>query len=250
MCYAVVVMQAKSIRILVAEADANICEIIKRCAMGEQWQMDEARDGVLAIKLLRRRSYQFLILSCELPLVDGPMVLELMRSQRLNVGSEQGDVPHFRVGCPVMFIGKSGTEEERLAAFAAGGNDYLRKPFYPRELVARMRNLMALFGIADQKRDSLSAGPIRIECQTQRVFAGDRPVKLTPREYKLLQLLVSRPDHAFSRDELLSAAWGETYEGGDRTVDTHIKSLREKLRPHQGCIKTIWGFGYKLSVEE
>ena len=221
------------IRILVAEADPQVCEIIKRCALGEQWQTDEARDGIAAVKLLRRQSYQLLILSCELPVIDGPMILAVTKEQ---------------VDCPVIFIGKSGAEEDRLAAFEAGGNDFLQKPFYPRELVARMRNLLRLFGMAGTQSPGLTAGPIRIERHAQSVYLNDRPLKLTPREYNLLLLLVSHSGRAFSREALLSSAWGDSFEGGDRTVDTHIKSLREKLRPHDGCIKTIWGVGYKLAL--
>jgi len=221
-----------STRILVAEADVSVCEIIKRCALEEQWQTDEAKDGIAAVKLLRRREYQLLILSAELPVISGPMVLAAM-----------GERPRI----PIIFIGKSGAEEDRLAAFEAGGNDYVQKPFFPRELVARMRNLLGLYGIEGAKRDVLTAGPIRIERHAQSVFSADRPIKLTPREYNLLLTMVSRPGHAFTREALLGAAWGEAFEGGDRTVDTHIKSLREKLQPHHGCIKTLWGIGYKFS---
>jgi len=226
-------MSQTSIRILVAEADANVCEIIKYCALGEQWSTDEAKDGIAAIKLLRRNAYQLLILSCELPVIDGSMVLAATREQ---------------INCPVIFIGKSGTENDRVAAFESGGNDYLQKPFFPRELVARMRNLMAIYGVSAQKRDNITAGAIRIERNSQSVFVDDKPIKLTNREYNLLLQLISRPGHAFSRDSLLSAAWGDAFEGGDRTVDTHVKSLREKLRPYQAYIKTIWGFGYKFEI--
>jgi len=226
-------MSDGAVQILVAEADMNVCEIIKLSVIDQGWTMSEARDGIAAIKLLRRNTYQIIILSSELPIVDGSMVLTLMRDQ---------------VRCPVIFIGKSGAEEDRLAAFEAGGNDYLQKPFFPRELLARMRNLMGLYGIFFQKRDTLMAGPIRIERHAQSAFVNDNRLKLTPREYNLLLLLCSNPQHAFSRDALLSAAWGESFEGGDRTVDTHIKSLREKLRPFQGCIKTVWGYGYKFEA--
>ena len=226
-------MSEGAVKILVAEADVNVCEIIKLSAMNQGWTVSEARDGIAAIKLLRRNAYQVVVLSCELPVIDGGMVLTLTRDQ---------------VRCPVFFIGKSGAEEERLAAFEAGGNDYLQKPFFPRELVARMRNLMRLYGIFYQKRDTLAAGPIRIERHTQSVFVNENRLKLTPREYSLLLHLCGNPRQAFSRDALLSAAWGESFEGGDRTVDTHIKSLREKLRPFQSCIKTIWGYGYKFEI--
>ena len=226
-------MSNEPVKILIAEADMNICEIIKLTVMDQGWTLNEAKDGITAIKLLRRNTYQMVILSADLPTIDGTMVLELARD-------------HVR--CPVIFIGKSGAEEDRLSAFESGGNDYLQKPFFPRELLARMRNLLRLFGIFYQKRDTLSAGPLRIERHEQSVFINDRRLKLTPREYNLLLHLCSNPGRTFSRDALLNAAWTESFEGGDRTVDTHIKSLRGKLRPFQGCIKTVWGYGYKFEI--
>ena len=221
------------VKILVAEEDMNVCETIRLIVIDQGWTMNEARDGIAAIKLLRRNTYQGIILSSELPVIDGGMALSLVRDY---------------VRCPVIFIGKSGAEEDRLAAFEAGGNDYLQKPFFPRELLARMRNLMALYGDYYQKRDTLTAGPIRIERHARSVVVNDCRLKLTPREYNLLLLLCDNPGRVFSRDALLGAAWGASFEGGDRTVDTHVKSLREKLRPFQGCIKTIWGFGYKFEI--
>ena len=226
-------MHQGPVEFLVAEEDMSVCQVIRLSVIDQGWGMTEARDGITAIKLLRRNKYQIVILSLDLPVIKGSMVLAMM-----------GD----EMRCPVIFLGKSGLEEERLEAFEAGGNDYLQKPFFPRELVARMSNLMGLYGIDFQKRSTLSAGPVRIERHTQRVFVGDNRIKLTQREYNLLLQLCSKPNFAYSREALLDAAWGETFEGGDRTVDTHIKTLREKLRPHQDCIKTIWGFGYKLET--
>jgi len=226
-------MNQGHIEFLVAEEDMSVCQTIRMSVIDQGWGMTEARDGLSAIKLLRRNNYQIVILSLDLPVISGSMVLSMM-----------GDEMH----CPVIFIGKSGVEEERLEAFESGGNDYMQKPFFPRELVARMSNLMGLYGIDFQKRSTLTAGPIRIERHTQSVFVNENCLKLTRREYNLLLQLCSKPQYAFSREALLDAAWGESFEGGYRTVDTHIKSLREKLRPFQGCIKTIWGFGYKLEV--
>ena len=222
-----------TVRVLVAEEDMNICEIIRLGAIEQGWEISEARDGIAAIKLLRRNKYQIVVLSFDLPIIDGGMVLAMMRDE---------------LRCPVIFVGKSGAEEDRLAAFEAGGNDYLQKPFFPRELLARMRNLMGLYGIHYEKRDTLVAGPIRIERHAQIAFVNDAKLKLTQREFNLLLQLCSRPGHAFSREALLDSAWGESFSGGDRTVDTHIKSLREKLRPNQGCIKTVWGYGYKFEA--
>ena len=224
-------MIVRRIKILLADADASVCEIIKYFALEQGWEMNEARDGIAAIKLLRRNHYQMIILDQDLPIIDGHMVLDLTSAQRQ---------------CPVIFTGKSGTEADRLAAFDAGGNDYIQKPFFPRELLARMRNLLALYGLSERDKENLTIGPIRIERYSQTVYVDGQRIKLTPREYSLLLVLCQNPNQAFSRDALLDAAWGESFYGSDRTVDTHIKSLREKLQPYQDAIVTVWGYGYKF----
>jgi len=226
-------MSEETIKILVVEADKSICEIIKLGSIDQGWEVDETRDGIAAIKLLRRNAYQAIILSLDLPVIDGRMVMGLAQES---------------VRCPVIFIGKSGAEEDRLAAFEAGGNDYIQKPFFPRELFARLRNLMKLFDINSKKQDILAAGPVRIERYSKNSYIYDRRLKLTRREYNLLLLLCGNPGHTFSRNSLLNSAWGESFEGGDRTVDAHIKSLRKKIHPYEDCIQTIWGYGYRFEA--
>ncbi|NLN06404.1 MAG: response regulator, partial [Firmicutes bacterium] len=118
-----------NIKLLIADADPSIRAIVRRCAEDEKWLLDEAKDGIEAVKLLRRKKYHLIILEVELPVIDGFMICENLKHN-----------PDILV----IFISKKSSENDRLAAFAAGGNDYIIKPFYPRELVARIKNLLKL----------------------------------------------------------------------------------------------------------
>ncbi len=184
---------------------------------------------------MRRKKYHLLIIEVELPVIDGFMVYE-----NLN------QVPHV----PVIFLSKKTSEDDRLAAFEAGGNDYIIKPFYPRELVARIKNLLKLSGIASSAGNILNSGSLKIDLNSQDVFVDGERIKLTPKEYNLLLFFCRNQNKAFSRSMLLDLVWGKQFDGTDRTVDTHVKSLREKIRPYHNCITTIWGYGYKYEVKE
>lgn len=224
-------MNEDVIRLLVADGDANVRDIVGFCARQEHWLCDEAKDGIAAIKLLRRKQYHLVILEAELPEIDGRLVCgQARKSTRV----------------PIVFVSRRTAEEDRLAAFTAGGNDYLVKPFYPRELIARIKSLLTLCGISGFHHEEVICGAIRIEMLSHSVYVDNRPVQLTPKEYDLLLYFCQNPHHAFSRDALLDAVWGEQFYGTDRTVDTHIKSLREKIRPCHNTIMTVWGFGYKF----
>ena len=224
-------MDADEIRLLIADADVSIRDIIQYSALEQGWLTDQARDGVTAVKLLRRNRYAVLLLDLELPVIDGLMVCE-----------------QFCVDTPVIFISRRDAEQDRLDAFAAGGNDFVVKPFYPRELVARIKSLLKLTGVFRQETSALQAGGLLIKTKSREVHVGGRPIKLTPREYELLLFLVRNQDHGYTRETLLNMVWGQQFDGNDRTVDAHIKSLREKIKPYHTYITTIWGYGYKFIV--
>lgn len=226
-------MDSDEIRLLVADSDSSVRAIIRRCAQEEKWNLDEAKDGIEAVKLLRRRKYHLAIFEVELPVIDGFMVCENL-SQKPFI--------------PVIYLSKKSSEDDRLAAFEAGGNDYIIKPFYPRELVARIKNLLKLNGIVNSTDPILSSGNLKIDLSSQDVFVDGKRIKLTPKEYNLLLFFCRNQNKAFSRSMLLDLVWGRQFEGTDRTVDTHVKSLREKIKPYHNYITTIWGYGYKYEV--
>ena len=221
----------ENIRILVADEDTSVRDIILYCSQEQGWQIDQARDGVTAVKLLRRNNYRLLILELELPVINGLMVCE-----------------QFSANTPVIFISGRDSEQNRLDAFEAGGNDFMVKPFYPREMVARVKNLLRLTGNSLPKTDILHAGAIKIDIRSHDVFVNETFIKLTPREYDLLLFLSQNQNRCFSRDSLLDMVWGQHFDGTDRTVDTHVRNLREKLTPCHTYITTIWGYGYKFEV--
>lgn len=215
--------------ILVADADAGVRNIIRLAFAERDWPVTEARDGVGAIKLLRRSHFVLLILEVELPIINGLMVAGTLS-------------PLLRP--PIIFISGQSAERDRLDAFEAGGNDFLSKPFYPRELVARAQNLIGLTQGRLERMPVIAAGGIAVDLQSQIATVDGRAIRLSPREYRLLVFLCRNPNRVFTRTQLLDLVWGIGYEGVDRTVDTHIKSLRDKIAPYQDAIKTVWGYGY------
>jgi DNA-binding response OmpR family regulator len=220
------------IRLLVADADISVREVLQYSARDENWGLDAAKDGIAALKLLRRNHYHLVILDADLPEVSGELVCEQIRKKS-------------RI--PVIFTCKRSSEEDRLACFAAGGNDFVIKPFFPREILARVKSFLELCGTHSSGME-ISSGNLLINTHFRSVMVDDREIKLTPKEYDLLLFFCQRPNRAFSRDEILDYVWGKCFAGTDRTVDTHIKSLRTKIMPYHNYISTIWGYGYKYSA--
>lgn len=220
-------------KLLVADADPAVREIIRLCVKAEGWLCDITQDGISALKLLRRNAYHLAILEAELAEVSGYVVCRhLRKSTRM----------------PVIFISRHGNEASRLAGFEAGGNDYVIKPFYPRELVARVKNLLDIWGHSSHASNVIRAGDIALDLSSRRVTVNGSEVKLTPKEFDLLLFFLRNQRQAFSRDSLLQLVWGQDFFGTDRTVDTHVKSLRGKILPCQNSIQTVWGYGYKFEI--
>lgn len=220
-------------RLLIADTDAAVRGIIRISAQEEGWSFDEAGDGITALKLLRRNTFQIAILDYDLAELDGKIVCRQIRKSS---------------GIPVIFLSSHGGETERLTGLAAGGNDYMIKPFYPRELVARIKSLLTLYGHAPEQKRTLVCGKISIDLLSHKAIVENRQLALTPKEYDLLLFFCQNPSKAYSRDALLNLVWGEDFYGSDRTVDTHIKSLRGKISPYHYYIVTIWGMGYKFET--
>ena len=220
-------------KLLVADADPAVREIIRLCANTEGWLCDNAQDGISALKLLRRSAYHLAILEAELPEVSGYIVCRhLLKSASI----------------PVIFNSRHSNETSRLAGFEAGGNDYVIKPFYPRELVARIKNLLNIWGHTAHSSNIIKAGEIALNLGSHQVMVNGSEVKLTPKEFDLLLFFMRNQRQAFSRDSLLQLVWGQDFFGTDRTVDTHVKSLRGKILPCQNSILTVWGYGYKFEM--
>ena len=226
-------MLAGQIKMLIADADPTVRKILKIAAGEEDWLCDEAANGIAVLKLLKHEKYNIIVIDAELPEIDGRTVCRQIR----KVAS-----------IPVIFLGKSVLEEDKLAAFSAGGNDYVVKPFYPRELLARINSLLTLYGRTPEIKKVLNIGGLVIDMLSRKVTIGGREIALSPKEYDLLLYMAQNPSVAHTRDKLLSDVWGADFFGVDRTVDTHVKSVRNKIRPYHYYLVTVWGYGYKFET--
>ena len=222
-----------SSRILIAVPDTALCRQITAAVQSEGLLTDEAADGIAALKCVRRNIYQLFVLDTCLPELSGLLVCREIRKSS---------------AAPIIFVSSLSSEEDRLAGFLAGGNDYLVKPFSLRELTARIGSLLSLTHGPARGPDAVVAGGICVDSASRCVYVDGGAVQLTPKEYDLLCFLLKHPRRAFSRDSLLDLVWGRRFLGSDRTIDTHVKSLREKIHPYQDYIVTVWGIGYKLEL--
>lgn len=221
------------IHILLADDDPHIRTIIKEYAQAENWQFTEAGDGDAAIKAFTAGDFALAILDVMMPKMDGWAVLKQIRQSS---------------PVPVIMLTARSEEYDRLLGFELGVDDYIGKPFSPRELIARMKALLKRSGALKQTSMVYDFEELHIDIAAHQVTIDGEQVALTPKEYDLLAFFASRPHQAFTRDQLLNQVWGYDYFGDARTVDTHIRSLRDKLGPYRGKIATVWGTGYRFET--
>jgi len=220
------------VRILIADGDARIRNEIKEHFNNEGYDVDLVSDGITAIKHYRRYEYQLSIIAAVLPELDGINVCRQFKKMSDS---------------PFVLISEDDDEESVLEGYALGAEDYIVKPFSVRELLARVNVIL-------RRRIGKESLPVRnlvyeglvIDTFSHDVYVDERKVILTPKEYELLVMLAKSPEKAFSRRMLIDTIWGYDYYGTDRTVDTHIKTLREALKPRHYYITTVRGFGYKF----
>lgn len=222
------------IRLLIVDSDSSVRGTIKKAAAAEGFLCDEAADGIAAIKLFRRNDYNVILLDIELPELDGRNVCSQIR--------KVSDVP-------IIIVTARNNEEERLEGFEIGADDFVSKPFSSSELMARVKVFLHRSGVLSKKLPGkISFNGLFIDTFSHTVCIDDQVVQLTPKEYALLFFLSQNPNKAFSRDALLNEVWGYEFAGSERTVDTHIKTLRENIKPYDRHIVTVWGFGYKFVI--
>jgi len=218
--------------ILVVEDEQAIAELVraylKRDGFGVVW----ASSGEAALDELSRHSVRLVVLDIGLPGIDGFEVCRRLRA---------------RTGVPILILSARDDEVDRVAGLEAGADDYVVKPFSPRELVARVKAILRRAGNGDGTLESevLSVGGVELDRAARTVSVGGEPVELTGREFDLLAALLAHPGIVLSRDRLLELAWGGEFPGGTRTVDVHVAQLRAKLgRPD--LIETVRGVGYRV----
>ncbi|MFZ5974533.1 MAG: response regulator transcription factor [Bacillota bacterium] len=223
-----------AVKLLIVDSQSSVRSIIKEKATAEGYSCDEAADGIAALKLFRRVDYNLVILDTDLPQLDGRNVCRQIR--------KVSDVP-------IIILTTRSREEDRLLGFELGADDYVLKPFSPSELMARVKVFLHRSGeLCKPLPKKISFSGLFIDTISHAVYIDDKAVQLTPKEYDLLFFLSQNPNKAFPRDTLLNEVWGFDFTGSDRTVDTHIKTLRENIKPYDSYIMTVWGFGYKFVV--
>jgi len=222
-------------KILVVDDDKKIVELVTLYLKKDGYQVLAAFDGRQAIDLARRRQPDLIVLDLMLPQVDGTDVCRILRAE--------SEVPI------IMLTGRS-TDEDKLAGLDLGADDYVTKPFNPRELLARIRAVLRRTSGKDESGPSeVRFGDIVMDFVRHEVRANGLVVNLTPTEFRMLEVLVKEPGRAFSRLELLEQAFGYDYEGLERTVDVHIMNLRKKIEtePSRPCyVVTVPGVGYRF----
>jgi DNA-binding response OmpR family regulator len=222
-------------RALVVEDDPDIARLIERYLQRAGYATEIVHSGRTVITRVRERPPDILILDLMLPDVDG---LDICRTLR-------GDPATASV--PIIMVTAKAEESDRIGGLELGADDYLTKPFSPNELVARVRALLRRARTdADPPGSVIRYGRLALDADRHVVLDGGREVQLTAKEFMLLEYLLRHRGRLLSRDLLLSDVWGYRYTGGTRTVDVHVRRLREKLPLLQQAIVTVKQFGYKL----
>ncbi len=229
-------MVENNIRVLLIEDEDKMRELIKIAFKKENFETIEAVNGKQGLNLFRANQVDIVILDIMLPEIDGWTVCREIR--RLS-------------NVPIILLTARGEEFDKLFGFELGADDYIVKPFSPKELIARVKALLRRSEI--KTNDSASyfqTGDIIINRLSREVTINGNQISLTNKEYELLYFLATNPKIVFTREQLLLKVWGYEQYGDPRTVDTHIKKIREKLGEYSSYISTMWGVGYKLEVHK
>lgn len=223
-------------KILVVDDEPKIREVIREYAEFSGYEVVEAEDGMSAIGLCKLNDYDLIIMDVMMPKLDGFSACKEIKKIK--------DVP-------VIMLSARGEEYDKLFGFELGVDDYIVKPFSPKELMARINAVLSRFKAASHSNQTtLKFDGLEINIPARTVSVDGKKVELTPKEYNLLFYLVENKNIALSRDKLLSDIWGYDFFGDDRTIDTHIKNLRNSLGPYRDYIVTLRGVGYKFEYED
>ncbi len=220
-------------KILVVDDDVKTVELVRLYLNRDGYRVITAYDGVEALRLARENHPDLIVLDLMLPGVDG---LEICRTLRTE--SE----------VPIIMLTAMTTDQDRLTGLELGADDYVTKPFSPRELAARVRAVLRRLP-GERGPEKIEHGELTLNFLKYEAFLEGKPLNLTPVEFKLLGVLAKEPGRVFSRAQIIEKAFGYDFDSFDRTIDVHILNLRRKIEPdprHPRYIKTVYGAGYKL----
>ena len=223
-------------KLLVVDDEPKIREVIREYAEFNGYEVTEAEDGMSAVGLCKLNKYDLVILDIMMPKLDGFTACKEIKKIK--------DIP-------TIMLSARGEEYDKLFGFELGIDDYIVKPFSPKELMARVNAVLSRRNASTAaKSDVLKFNGLEINMAARTVVVDGKRVELTPKEYDLLFYLIDNKNIALSRDKLLSDIWGYDFFGDDRTIDTHIKNLRNALGDYRDYIVTLRGVGYKFECEE
>lgn len=223
-------------KILIVDDEPRIRDLIRAHLEHENFVCEEASDGGTALAALSLGGIDLVILDIMMPFVDGMTCLKEMRNRKINT--------------PVIMLTARGEEYDKLAGLENGADDYVVKPFSPRELVARVKVVLSrTLPRSEGDGDVYNFGGLIIDSVSHSVKIDGQEANLTPKEFDLLVFLAANRGIALSREKILQKVWNYDYYGEDRTVDTHIKMLRSHLGNYRDAIVTVWGIGYKFDPE-
>ena len=219
-------------KILIVDDEELIRNVIKEYAELENFEIDEAEDGYEAIEKCKNNDYNLVIMDIMMPKLDGYQAVKEIKKDK-NV--------------PVIMLSARGEEYDKLLGFDLGIDDYVQKPFSPKELIARIKAILKRYNNDNEK---MVYGKLSIDKAGREVYVDGKQVVLTLKEYEMLVYLMENKNIAVSREKLLNSIWGYDFYGDDRTVDTHIKTLRSKLGICKNYIVTLRGVGYKFEYKD
>ena len=225
-------------KILIVDDEENICELVRLYIEKEGFDAIIANDGQEAVAKFNKEKPDLILLDIMLPIKDGWQVCREIRAQSK---------------VPIIMLTAKGETFDKVLGLELGADDYVVKPFEPQELIARIRAVLRRSADSvDEKadEDELSFDGLKINQSTYEVYIDDKKVEMPPKEFELLYFLAKNTNKVFTRDQLLDEIWGYEFFGDSRTVDVHIKRIREKLEGENRtwALKTVWGVGYKFEV--
>ena len=223
-------------RLLIVDDEDKIREVIREYAEFSGYEAEEAADGMSAIGMVKLNDYDLIIMDVMMPKLDGfSAVKEIQKIKNI----------------PVIMLSARGEEYDKLFGFELGIDDYVVKPFSPKELMARVNAVLSRIDASDKSTQNIEKFEgLEVNFAARTITVDGKRVELTPKEYDLLFYMIQNKNIALSRDRLLSDIWGYDFFGDDRTIDTHVKNLRNSLGPYRKFIVTLRGVGYKFEYED
>lgn len=222
-------------RILVIDDDVHIAELLKLYLQKEDFEVAVAYDGSRGVELFKSFDPNLILLDIMLPVMDGWQVCREIR--KIN-------------NTPIIMLTAKGETIDKVLGLELGADDYIVKPFEPKELIARVKAILRRTSIGDELKKVYEYDNLTVNITDYSVTYCGKEIDMPPKEIELLYFLASHPNKVFTREQLLEQVWGFEYFGDSRTVDVHIKRIREKTPQNEGWnIKTVWGIGYKFEVK-